>query len=147
MSNYPIWWEDTITIYNRYEDKQTSLITWHRTVIHNCFWKASGNKVKVSDIVLDSDSLICRIPKDANYLNPREWEQLSNDVMDNYFTLRQNDIVVRGEIEDEINEYQKGQRANDFIEKYKYDGCFTIKKIAINTGTGKNNEHYYISGD
>ena len=147
MSNYPIWWEDTITIYNRYENKQTQLVTWHKTVITNCFWKSSGNRVKIDDTVLDTDSLICRIPKDARYLNPKDWENLSNDVMGDYFTLKQNYIVVRGNIDENIDEYTKGSRSNDFLNKYKYDGCFTIKKIGINTGTGKCNEHYYISGD
>ena len=147
MSNYPIWWEDTITIYNRYEDTQTSLITWHRTVISNCFWKASGNKVNISDVVLDSDNLICRIPKDDRYLNPSDWESLSNDKMSEHFTLKPGDIIVHGEVDDVINEYSQGHRANDLLDKYKYFSCFTIKTVGVNTGIGKCNEHYYVSGD
>lgn len=147
MSNYPIWWEDTVTLYNRYEDAQTNVVVWHRTVLTNCFWKSVGSKVVIDDTTIDTDNLICRIPKDDRYLNPLDWKQLSNDVMDEYFTLKQNDIIVKGEVDDVIDEYSKGHRANDLIEKYKDVGCFLIRKVGINVGTGKCNEHYYISGD
>lgn len=147
MSNYPIWWEDTITLYNKYEDTQTNIITWYRTVLHNCFWKATGNKVSVGNVEIDTKNLLCRIPKDERYLRIPDWENLPNDRMSEYFTLKQGDIVVLGDIDDEINEYQKGYRATDFIDKYKNYGCFQIQQIGINTGSGKNNEHYYISGE
>lgn len=146
-SQYPVWWEDTVTLYNRYEDAQTNVVVWHRTVLTNCFWKSVGSKVVIDDTTIDTDNLICRIPKDNRYLNPLDWKQLSNDVMDEYFTLKQNDIIVKGEVNDVINEYSKGYRANDLIEKYKDVGCFLIRKVGINVGTGKCDEHYYISGD
>lgn len=146
-NQYPIWWEDTITLYNRYEDKQTNLITWYKTVLTNCFWKATGNKVSVGSVEIDTKALICRIPKSDKYLSIPEWEELPNDEMSDYFTLRQGDIVVKGEVEDDINEYQSGYRSSDFIEKYRAYGCFQINHIGINTGSGKCLEHYYISGE
>ena len=33
MNNYPSWWDTTVTIYNRYEDPQTNLVSWHRHVV------------------------------------------------------------------------------------------------------------------
>ena len=147
MSNYPVWWEDTITLYNKYQDKQTNIVTWYKTILYNCFWKATGNKVSVGNVEIDTTSLICRIPKDDKFLKIPDWEKLPNDKMSNYFTLRQGDIVVLGAVDDNINEYQKGYRATDFIDKYKNYGCFQIQQIGINTGTGKCNEHYFISGE
>ena len=46
MNNYPSWWDTTITIYNKYENTQTQLVVWHKHVLHNCFWKYTGEKVQ-----------------------------------------------------------------------------------------------------
>lgn len=146
MSNYPIWWEDTITLFNRYENKQTGVVTWFKTIFTGCFWKNTGNRVTVGDVVLDTENVICRIPKQANYMNSYDWKQLSNDNMGKYFTLQQGDIIIRGVVSDSIDEYTKGKHATDFIAKYKEVGCIEIKKFNVNIGSGKNNEHYYVNG-
>ena len=38
MNDYPIWWNTTITIYNKYEDPQTHVITWFRKVVNGAFF-------------------------------------------------------------------------------------------------------------
>lgn len=146
MSRYPIWWEDTVTIYNKYENSQTGVITWFKTIISGCFWKNTGNRVTINDVILDTENVICRIPKQPNYVNSYEWKQLSNDNMAKYFTLQQGDIIIRGVVSDSIDEYTKGKHATDFIKKYKELGCIEVKSFNINTGSGKNNEHYYVNG-
>lgn len=143
---YPIWWEDTITIYNKYEDKQTQLVTWYRHVISNCFWKASNNKITINDTVIDSSNIICRIPKQENFIEKFDWEQMPNDLMGNYFTLGQGDIIIKGEIDFIIDEYTKGRRSTDLLSRYKSKGCLEIEQFSINTGRGRCNEHYYVSG-
>ncbi len=147
MNNYPVWWDTTLTIYNRYEDPQTQVIHWHRTVVKNCFWKYVGNKVTVGDTTLETNNTICRIPKDSRYKDKYEWVSLPNDMMSKYFTLGQNDIIVKGEVTDEINEYQSGKRSTDLLSKYKsLQGCILIEQVGNNTGIGRCNEHYYVSG-
>ena len=147
MSKYPKWWSDTITIYNRYEDPQTQLITWYRTVVEKVFWGGRGNWLRANDSVIDTDSIICRIRKDDRYLSEYDWTQLPNDQMSSYFTLFNGDIVVQGEVTDEIDEYTQGHRSNDIIEKYKKVGrCFLIDQVADNTGYGRGIPHYRISG-
>jgi len=143
---YPVWWETTVTIYNKYEDKQTQLVTWYRHVVNNCFWKASNNKVTINDTVLDSSNIICRIPKQENFLERFDWEQLPNDVMNQYFTLGQGDILIKGDIDFEVDEYTKGHRSTDLLSKYKMKGCMEVEQFANNTGRGRCNEHYYVSG-
>lgn len=145
--SYPIWWDATLTLYNKYVDPQTQLIKWYRTVLENCFWKASGDKTVINDTVIDTSGVICRIPKNAAFLEKYEWVDVPNDEMENYFTLAPGDIIIKGIVDDEIDEYQKGHRATDLLAKYQdLRGCIEIQEIAINTGRGRNDPHYYIRG-
>lgn len=148
MSNfYPIWWDTTLTIYNRQEDPQTQLISWYRHTVSNCFWKYVGDKVRVGETVLETNSIICRIPKSDTFVEKYEWVNIPNDKKQNYFTLSPRDIIVRGEVLDEIDEYASNQRSSDLIEKYKaLQGAMEIETVSINTGIGRGSEHYLVRG-
>jgi len=149
MSNYyPMWWDTPITVFNKYTDTQTRVVKWYKTTLDNCFWKDTGNKVNVGDTLLETNDIICRIPKQENYLPPFEWVNIPNDEMSNYFTLSVGDIIIRGHIEDDIDEYISGKRSTDIISKYKDNqGCLEIKKVAINTNTGMVTPHYNVKGE
>jgi len=148
MSKYPIWWEDTITVYNKYTDPQTQVVTWFRTVLHNCFWKHVRDKVSIGPTILETDTTTCRIPQNEKFLERYQWEQQSNDLMSAYFTLSQGDIIAKGEVTEEINEYEKGHRSTDFVAKYKaLQGCIEVEVVSINTKRGTNNKHYRVSGN
>ena len=139
MNNYPSWWDTTVTIYNRYEDPQTNLVSWFRHVVNGAFWKYSGNRVVVGKTVLETKDIICRLRKD--------WINIPNDLMSNYFTISQGDIIVKGDVADEIDEYVSGKRSSDLKKKYKaLQGCIEIQEWANNTGGGRGNEHYYVKG-
>ena len=148
MSNkYPVWWETTITVYNKYEDPQTDLVTWSKKVLNGCFWKASGDKVTVGQVTLDSKSVLCRIPKNDAFVDKYEWMQMSDETRATHFTLGIGDIIVKGNCADTIDEYTSGQRSSNLLEKYRpYQMCLEIDDLAINTGTGRNDEHYYVRG-
>ena len=147
VSNYPIWWDTALTIYNRFEDPQTQVVTWYRAIVTGCFWKYAGNKINLNNATLETNNIICRIPKDKRFLERQDWVQKPNDQMEDYFTLSVGDIIVKGEVEDVINEYASGRRSNDLIKKYKsLQGCMEIQQCTINTGVGRNNEHYYVTG-
>jgi len=149
---YPSWWNTTITIYNKYQDPLTRVVTWHRFVLKDCcFWQASGDKVVIStnnnDTVLNTANIICRIPIQETYLPKHLWIAQSNDIMNNYFTLAVEDIIVKGEVDDTINEYASGSRASDLLKKYKaLQGCLQIESFSDNTGGGRGNEHYFVRG-
>lgn len=146
--SYPIWWDTTVTIYNQYKDPLTSLVSWYRTVVSGCFWKYTGNKVTVNDVALETNTTICRIPKDARFKERYLWEQLPNDEMPNFFTISPGDIIIKGEVDDVIDETQKGHRSTDLIAKYKkLQGCIEIQSWADNTGIGRNDKHYYVTGE
>ena len=147
MSNYPIWWDTTVTVYNKYTDAQTQIITWYRHVLSGCFWKYVGDKININNTILETNNIICRIPKNSAYLPKYEWVQIPNDQMQNYFTLAPGDIIVKGDVSDIINEYLSGHRSNDFKAKYKdLQGCMEIQDVGVNVGIGRNNEHYYVRG-
>ena len=147
MSNYPKWWDTTVTIYNQYEDPQTNIVKWYRTVVHDCFWKYTGNKINIGDTILESNSIKCRIRKDPRYLARYEWEQKSETEKANFFTLGVNDIIVQGRCEREINEYEAGKRSSDLIKIYKaLQGCMIIEAMSDNSGDPRNNPHYLVTG-
>lgn len=147
MNNYPSWWDTTITIYNKYEDPQTNIVTWYRHVVEGAFWKQTGDKITIGKTVLETNNIICRIRKDKNFLERHEWIKVPNDMMGNYFTIGHGDVIVKGAVEDEINEYTSGTRSSDLKKKYKaLQGCMEIQEWANNTGGGRGNEHYFVKG-
>lgn len=146
MSNYPTWWDNTVTIYNKYTDTTTKVVKWYRHVVDNCFWKNVGSKVMVGNVLLDTESITCRIPKQSDFVEAHKWVAIPNDQKGNYFTLQPDDIIIVGEVTDEINEYVKGERATDIISKYRLQGCITVKDVAIDTMTGLNSPHYRVRG-
>ena len=147
MNEYPVWWNTNLTIYNKYEDPQTNIVTWLRTVVTESFWKYVGEKINVGNTVIETNNTICRIRKDDRFLEKHEWIALPNDQMSEYFTLSPGDIIVKGEVDDVVNEYVNGQRSSDLLKKYKaLQGCIVIDEVAINVGAGRCNEHYYVRG-
>jgi hypothetical protein len=67
--------------------------------------------------------------------------------MSDFFTLGTGDIIVKGEVDDEIDEYTSKKRSTDLVAKYKaLQGCMQIEEVAINVGAGRCNEHYYVKG-
>lgn len=155
MNNYPAWWNETLTIYNKYENPVTHLVTWYRHVITGCFWKNVGNKVTVDNNIIETDTIICRIRKRDDFLPKYKWLQLpvtsntGGKVKADYFTLGRNDIIVRGEVTDEIVEYGSSTfKSTNLIDKYKdVLGCMVISEFTINTDGGRGDEHYHVKGE
>lgn len=147
MNDYPVWWDTTVTVFNKFKDPQTKVVRWYKTVVEGVFWKYVGDKITIGQTVLETNTIICRIRKDERFLERYQWLQKPNDEMSNFFTLGKGDIIVKGEVDDEINEYQSGQRSTDLVAKYKeLQGCMSIEETAINIGAGRCNEHYLVRG-
>lgn len=147
MNNYPVWWDATITIYNKYIDPQTQLAMWFRHTIGNCFWQRIRDKVKLGDTVLESNRTVCRIPENVSFMEKHLWAALPVDAKEGYFTLGQGDIIVNGAVDDAIDEYTAGHRSSDLISKYQdLQGCMEIEMAAINVGPGRGLPHYRAQG-
>lgn len=141
------WWDTTITIFNCYEDPQTHIITWFKSTVNDCFWKNTGNRISINGVALDTDNTIVRIPKDTRYIEKFLWEKLPSDEKSSHFTLSVGDIVVKGEVEDTVNEYVSGHRSTDILKKYKgLQKCLVIDQSSDNSGIGRGKPHYFISG-
>lgn len=147
MNIYPVWWDTTITIYNKFTDPQTRVISWYKHTLNDCFWKYTGDKINIGETVIETDDTICRIPKSNKYLDKYQWESLTNDTMSDYFTIGVGDIIIKGEVNDIIDEYTSGHRSSDIMAKYKkLQGCIMVESFSINTGTGRGSEHYLVKG-
>ena len=148
MSKYPEWWDTTVTIFNKFEDPQTQVVTWFKHQIDgSCFWKYTGDKLTINETTIETNTVLCRIPKQDDFLEKYQWVALPNDRMGDYFTIGQGDIIIRGAVNDEIDEYRAGKRSSDLLGKYKaLQGCMQVEVVAINVGPGRCNEHYLVKG-
>lgn len=144
---YPIWWDTTLTIYNKHTDSLTGVVKWYRHVVNGAFWKYIGNKININDVIIETNDVICRVRKDEAFLEKFEWMELPNDLKANHFTFGKGDIIVKGEVDELIDEYTNGKRSTDFTKKYKdLQGCMVIEEWTVDTGIGRCSEHYRIRG-
>ena len=147
MNNYPVWWDTSITIYNKHTDSITQVVTWYRHTVNYAFWQYVKEKATIGDTILETNRTICRIRESSSFMEKHLWLNLTADEKAEYFTLGQGDIIVKGNVEDEIDEYSKGHRSSDLIEKYKeLQGCFEIESVSINIGPGRGLPHYKAQG-
>lgn len=148
ISTYPIWWDSDITLYNRYENPITNMVTWHKTYISNCFIQSAKTMISDGQTVYNTDNNIIRIPQNDKFIEYTDWINIPNDKQSEYFTLHQGDIIIKGTIDFDINEYEDGKRSTDLIDKYKQLGtCLTIDNWQNNTGNGRIAPHYFVSGE
>ena len=143
MSNiYPSWWDTTVTLYNKYEDSKGE-VTWYRTVLTGCFWRYLTDYARIDDATQMTKVLLCRVRKNDSFLENYVWNE--SDDKSSYFTFSDGDIMVKGEVEDSIDEYTSGTRSSDLLLKYK-NRCATITECVINVGTDRTSEHYLVRG-
>lgn len=137
-------WDKIITIYNKHEDEQTGFIKWHRHIIKNCFYKTTNNQINVGSVLLNSDDTIIRIPSQNNYKAPFDWNNIPNDKKNEYLTIQKGDLIILGEVNENIDEYTSGKRLNDIIKKYSLLGAITIN--SVNDNDNGPLAHYLIRG-
>lgn len=147
MNTYASWWDDTVTLYNKYIEPGTNRVKWYRHVLTGCFYKHTVEKITVGKTTIDTDTTICRIRVSDNFVDKKTWLTLTDEEKSEKFTLGAGDIIVAEETDFEIDEYAQGHRASDLIKSNKeWPGCFTIESININVGCGRGNEHYRVKG-
>lgn len=148
ISTYPIWWDSSITLYNRYENPITNMVTWYKTYISNCCIQSAKTMISGGQTVYNTDNNIIRIPQNDKFIEYADWINIPNDKQSEYFTLHQGDIIIKGTIDFDINEYEDGKRSTDLIDRYKQLGtCLTIDNWQNNTGNGRIAPHYFVSGE
>lgn len=142
MNSYPVWWDTTITLYNKYEASNGET-TWYRTVLIGCFWKYVTDYTRLEDAMHTTKVLLCRVRKSNDFLESYEWRE--NDGRGSYFTFSEGDILIKGEVTDDVDDYIPGKRSSDLLKKYK-GRCAEITEDAVNVGAGRVAEHYLVRG-
>lgn len=140
MTNY---WNDSITVYNKNEGLDGTIV-WYRHLLNKCFVKKTNIKLYSNGSIIQSDDNIIRIPIQSNYKTPFEWNTLADIQKSEALTLQMGDIIILGNVDDIINEYENGQRSSDLIAKYKTLGSIFISMV--NENTKLPNKYYYVRG-
>lgn len=126
--------KDTLTLYNRVRnvgaDGRTAE-SWRRRVLTGCSWVRAHERVRDEGIVRYAESVACRIPASADYLPPGDWD--AQGAPPGKFTLAAGDILVRGEVDDEIG---AGLSAAELVKKYARSGAAIVQSVKENTHLG-----------
>jgi hypothetical protein len=147
MNTYASWWDDTITLYNKYIEPGTNKVKWYRHVIKDCFYKHVLEKMTVGKTTIDTNTTVCRIRVSDDFIDKKSWMALDDSERAEKFTLSAGDIIVADEIDTEVDEYVQCKRSSDLIKaNQEWPGCFTIEIVNINVGGGRGNEHYHVRG-
>lgn len=112
---------DTVTVYNKY--RENGVEKWQSTVLYGVFWNEVKGAVMRRTGVASAGSVQIIIPRsvsaDKEYMSPMAWESLADKC--EYFTLKPEDVVVRGAITYDITRSSAELKA--------YDGCHVIISV------------------
>jgi len=139
-----MFWNKTITLYNRHQDALTDEIAWHRHTIRNCFFKSARNNVRAGSTQTASNDNVARIPAQDNFVPANEWNALPVDKRGKYITLQVGDVIVLGDINEDIDEYANGKRSSDLIAKHELSGSMFVDSYNINDFLP--GAHYFVRG-
>lgn len=99
----PSIYNDTITVINKLDAKDAALASdaYYPTVIRGCMWSDStARTVDSSGTVAIATAHNVQIPERENYRPYREWSKAES--RDEFFTVRNGDFIVKGEVTDPI---------------------------------------------
>lgn len=129
LKQYPPWWEDGITLYNRTVGLDGA-VAWHRTRLVGCFFSHARATRTTGGEKMDADTFVCRIPENESYRSPAEWSALDLAGKALFFTLCTEDIIVPGHVDEDIDEGgQKGLPGSAFLAKYARRGAFRVSGV------------------
>ncbi|MEA4899320.1 MAG: hypothetical protein VB065_14050 [Eubacteriales bacterium] len=134
----------TVTLYNRREGKDANgrtVVTWHRTVQHNCFWTRRTVRAIENGNVKIGEVLVCKIPESPAYLPPDEWATLTDPT--GRFTLWAGDIIVLGDVPDEIG---PSLTESALRMKYARRGLMVVTSAKDRCISGAGLRHYLAEG-
>lgn len=126
-----------ITIYNRYFVSRVE--TYQRTVIKNVVWEATKAVSGRSTGVLASNVATVFIPmqRGTDYLKPKAWQALVTKT--GKWTLQEGDVIVRGEITDDITTEYK---LSDL--RAEYDDVVVISSVDAMDQGSPNVQHWEV---
>ena len=119
-----------ITLYNAYYDATTRLNKWKRTHIKGVFWvnRKGANKIKSGMDACDSVQVFIPLTV-SGYVEPKSFDGSVG------WTLRTNDKIVLGIVDDEIKDLEK-----------KYDNVHDITSVDLKDYGSMSMRHWEIGG-
>ena len=135
---------DTITIWNRYRNKQTNKDEWTRHVLSHCSWEC-----KIESSVTDKGAVVAGaysvlIAAHPDYRDYLTWKNLPQDERARCFTLNTGDLVALGEIAMEITGVEPYREADVLSELIP--NAFQLKAFADESEPHKMGRHYLVEG-
>lgn len=119
------YWADSITIYNRTEDAG-GRVRWTRRHHNGCFWQQRAMRERIDGAQFSPARIICRLP--APFPN-----------------VHIGDIIVRGIVKDDIDEYAAGRRSADLLKKYAGESMIAAE-VHRNMRGLPGTDHLYVGG-
>lgn len=106
LENMLLLCDQTITIYNIYQDTRTSPLIYRRTVIHNgAFFDSRQNNIISNTGITPSVPFNVIIPQGADgkiYVPPLDYHDIPNVDITNQYTFNVQDRIILGEIDREF---------------------------------------------
>lgn len=122
-----------ITLYNKYFDKADKCTKYKRSYLIGVNYRISDGVSSLSTQkgTNDSNEIIIYIPFSVNgeskeYLRPKAYEALTHEEKNNYYTLNDGDVIVKGIIDFEIT-CEKNSNLKSLQELY--DDVSTVKNV------------------
>lgn len=134
---------DEITLFNAYLNKETRLTEYKRTYIRRVDWQSRTKVTVVDKGLLSADSTVVYISNDADFegkefIRPKAFARLEDKSKN--FTIKENDIIVRGIVDYQITS-EKG--SNLAYLKENYDDVINIISVLTCDFTG----HWEVGGN
>lgn len=112
-------YKERITLFNKLKrkDSLTNFDVWYKTVIDNVVWYRSTERDVLANGVAIGDYITILIPFNDSYIPYNDWK--GNNMQIDHYTISVGDYVVRGEVEDDLNNNNIVKE----LEKYGEDVC------------------------
>lgn len=113
--------DDVITVYNRVYDKEQGRDVYFKTVFYKVHFEERKGANIIKSGLEQSDSILAVVlcsSTDKVYLSSKEFEKVTGKK--DVFTFQSGDIIVKGDIDDEISSLK------EFGQKYEY---YTITSV------------------
>ncbi|MCL2547102.1 MAG: hypothetical protein FWE06_07935 [Oscillospiraceae bacterium] len=151
---------ETITVWNRYRDTDSRRDVWVSHVVHGCAWQTSASRRTTGALAGADDRVVVLIAAeegcqvDFDYKSPHVWRDLSSDDKIAYFTVREGDVIARGDLvsseqlavsNGHLNVNGEEMTVNDLRELLARDMC-VVTRVADNTSHERRGRHLNVNG-
>lgn len=138
-------YKDICTVYSKYIEPKTQNTFYFRTVLRGVQWSSGKGANVIKSGIASADALTVYIrPSCANksFLSPVEFAKRTNDKMGEFWTLKNQDIIVKGDIP---YEYSPGENPLQILQK-DYDDVFVITNVDDRRVGSPQIDHFEVWG-